>query len=183
MLHQIRKMVGLIIAIIKGYITMDIFNKAWTLEKINIPKAPGLGLMLDQVHYVRYNQRYGSDGLHENLDWDNVEDKVNSFKEEFIYPTIINTEINEKIMQNWLEDRLSQHNFDLMDDEAQGSDNENGDDADDEVGVFNKKSPVEVDSMISEKNDTVKESNDCEKTSESDHLENIQKESNSASVN
>ena len=34
-----------------------------------MPKAPGLGLILNQVHYDGYNKKYGSDGLHEAIGW------------------------------------------------------------------------------------------------------------------
>ncbi|VDM18649.1 unnamed protein product [Hydatigera taeniaeformis] len=56
MLHQIRKMIGLVIAIVKG--------------RTDIPKAPGLGLLLDQVSYARYNERFCADGSHQSIDWE-----------------------------------------------------------------------------------------------------------------
>ena len=45
---------------------------AWLLLLLqcDIPKAPGLGLMLDKVHYDRYNKRFGNDGIHDPIDWD-----------------------------------------------------------------------------------------------------------------
>ncbi|KRT81539.1 hypothetical protein AMK59_6074, partial [Oryctes borbonicus] len=69
MLHQIRKMVGLTIALVKGHASEEIFQKAFTTEDVNIPKAPGLGLVLDFVHYDKYNRRYGQDGIHDTLEW------------------------------------------------------------------------------------------------------------------
>lgn len=129
MLHQIRKMVGLIIAIMRGHTTEDIFKEAFSEEKVNIPRAPGLGLVLEYVHYDRYNTRYGEDGMHEKLVWDEVEREVNEFKEDFIFPTIVNTEVNEKPMVEWL-DKLFKHGFHDVEDENEGdygSDNEGED--------------------------------------------------------
>lgn len=53
MMHQIRKMVGLVLAIIRGHTTKETLAKAFTTERVNIPRAPGLGLVLDYVHYQR----------------------------------------------------------------------------------------------------------------------------------
>jgi len=31
---------------------------------VETPKAPGLGLVLEQPHFVSYNSRFGTDGIH-----------------------------------------------------------------------------------------------------------------------
>ena len=49
MLHQIRKMVGLAIAIVRGITEVDLISKAWEANKLDIPVAPGLGLVLEEV--------------------------------------------------------------------------------------------------------------------------------------
>lgn len=41
--------------------------------QIDVPKAPGLGLMLNQVVYTRYNEKFGSDGIHRPIDWSKYE--------------------------------------------------------------------------------------------------------------
>ncbi|CAG7823342.1 unnamed protein product, partial [Allacma fusca] len=69
MLHQIRKMIGLVMAYMRGFASLETFNKCWTADRIDIPKAPGVGLMLDYVHYQRYDQRFGSDGMHDPITW------------------------------------------------------------------------------------------------------------------
>lgn len=51
MLHQIRKMVTVAIGISRKILTNDILKEAFSVEKICIPVAPGLGLSL---HFVRY---------------------------------------------------------------------------------------------------------------------------------
>lgn len=110
MMHQIRKMIGLVIAIVKGYAAESILELSWGEEKVDVPKAPGLGLVLERVHFEKYNRRFGNDGLHEPLEWTEEEEKIAVFKEQYIYPTIINTEREEKSMVNWL-NTLSIHDF------------------------------------------------------------------------
>ena len=39
----------MVMAIVKGYATMENYHKSWAEERIDVPKAPGLGLMLEQV--------------------------------------------------------------------------------------------------------------------------------------
>lgn len=96
---------------------METLHQALTLEKVNVPRAPGLGLVLDFVHYDRYNNRYGEDGVHEKLLWEEEESAVNEFKEKYIFPTIIETEIKEESMVCWLENKLSRHSYDDFDEE------------------------------------------------------------------
>uniref|UniRef100_A0A8C8VL37 Pseudouridylate synthase 1 homolog n=1 Tax=Pelusios castaneus TaxID=367368 RepID=A0A8C8VL37_9SAUR len=110
MMHQIRKMIGLVIAIMKGYAPESIMERSWGEEKVDIPRAPGLGLVLEKVHFEKYNNRFGSDGLHEPLEWAEAEEKITVFKEQHVYPTIINTEKEEQSMANWLS-TLSLHDF------------------------------------------------------------------------
>ena len=49
MIHQIRKMVGLVVAIVRGHTPEDTIVRAYHKEKVDIPRAPALGLLLDSV--------------------------------------------------------------------------------------------------------------------------------------
>ncbi len=49
MLHQIRKMVGLIIAVVRGYVSEELILDAFNEHKVHIPRAPSLGLLLENV--------------------------------------------------------------------------------------------------------------------------------------
>ncbi|XP_059214039.1 tRNA pseudouridine synthase A [Centropristis striata] len=102
MMHQIRKMIGLVIAVTKGYADEEVIERSWGLEKVDVPKAPGLGLVLDKVHFDRYNKRFGGDGLHERLEWDRENEALQAFKEAHIYPTIVETECQEGSMVSWM---------------------------------------------------------------------------------
>ncbi|XP_020860033.1 pseudouridylate synthase 1 homolog [Phascolarctos cinereus] len=117
MMHQIRKMIGLVIAVMKGYVPESVMERSWGEEKVDIPKAPGLGLVLERVHFEQYNRRFGNDGLHEPLDWVEEEEKMTVFKEQYIYPTIIKTEMEEHSMTSWL-NSLPNHDFDTGSPEA-----------------------------------------------------------------
>ncbi|KAM7051708.1 pseudouridylate synthase 1 homolog isoform 1-T1 [Molossus nigricans] len=110
MTHQIRKMVGLVVAIVKGYAPGDLLERSWGEAKVDVPKAPGLGLVLERVHFETYNRRFGCDGLHEPLDWTQEEAEAAAFKEQHIYPTIISTERHERSMAQWLS-TLPAHDF------------------------------------------------------------------------
>ncbi|KAF7240699.1 tRNA pseudouridine synthase A [Varanus komodoensis] len=122
MMHQIRKMIGLVVAIMKGYASESILERSWGEEKVDVPKAPGLGLVLERVHFEMYNKRFGHDGLHEALEWQEEEEKVAAFKEQHIYPTIIRTEKEERSMATWLE-TLSNHDFNSTASKLQGDNN------------------------------------------------------------
>lgn len=139
-------MIGLIMAISRGRVNEDILNKAFSLEKINIPRAPGLGLMLEFVHYDRYSERYGQDGMHENLFWEEEKEKINNFAEQYIFPTIIDTEINEKPMLTWLE-KLDRHKFDGSQ-EDEDENEEEGEDHDDEGFTENENKVEDADSDL-----------------------------------
>lgn len=102
MMHQIRKMIGLVIAVVKGYAEEEIMERSWGEDKVDVPKAPGLGLVLERVHFDRYNKRFGGDGFHETLEWTQEEDAIAAFKEAHIYPSIVETECLEKSMVNWM---------------------------------------------------------------------------------
>lgn len=112
MLHQIRKMLGLAIGIMRGFAHIDVIEKSFLLDRIDIPKAPGLGLMLEEVHYDKYNYRYGGNGIHERLTWEEYQDVLDKFRHAYVYPNIIQTEAKEYSMLKWLQ-LLPIHSFDV----------------------------------------------------------------------
>lgn len=118
MLHQIRKMVGLILAIVRGHTTAATLERAFGEARIDIPMAPGLGLVLDQVHYDRYNERYASDGIHDALAWHDEEPTIQAFFDTYIRPTMVETEVREASMATWLQ-TLALHSYDVRVDAKQ----------------------------------------------------------------
>ncbi|XP_071552121.1 pseudouridylate synthase 1 homolog isoform X2 [Panulirus ornatus] len=101
-LHQIRKMIGLIMAISRGLADANFITEALTENYVNLPIAPALGLVLEEQHFDYYNKKFGSDGIHEPLKWDKSEKSIQKFREQYISASIVNTEIQEKSMLKWL---------------------------------------------------------------------------------
>lgn len=110
MMHQIRKMIGLAIAVVKGYATEDHLKRSMEDLYMDVPKAPGLGLMLEEVHFDRYNKKFGGDGHHDPVEWESENDAIEEFKNQQIYPVVVETEIEEKSMFNWLK-TLALHSY------------------------------------------------------------------------
>ena len=49
MIHQIRKMIGMTMAVVRGHASETDLVNTWDKERVDVPRAPGLGLMLDEV--------------------------------------------------------------------------------------------------------------------------------------
>ncbi|BES98933.1 tRNA pseudouridine synthase [Nesidiocoris tenuis] len=142
MLHQIRKMVGLAIAVVRGVADESVISKAWEEDKLDIPIAPGLGLVLEEVHYDRYNQRYGSDGMHDSIEWSNEKEFLDEFKRKHILSSIVQTEKEENSMITWLES-LSMHTFDVRLRHRNTADDDDDDETDETKTTDDVKSRVE----------------------------------------
>lgn len=102
MLHQIRKMIAVIVAIARNLVPKEKINEAFRMTKFEIPIAPSLGLCLCYVHYDNYGKRYGADGMHETLDWKECEEEVEKFQKQYIMQHVVNTEISEQTTLKWI---------------------------------------------------------------------------------
>ncbi|XP_077266936.1 pseudouridine synthase 1 [Temnothorax americanus] len=103
MLHQIRKMVATITAVARNMVPEETIDEAFkTMDKMDVPLAPSLGLCLCRVHYDNYSKRYGADGLHETLDWKECEEEVQKFQKAYILQHMVDTEISEQTTLKWL---------------------------------------------------------------------------------
>lgn len=136
MIHQIRKMIGLVIAICRNYCTIDVLNQSWKELKLDIPKAPGLGLLLNKVYYNQYNKKFCSSGERNPLTWEEADLEVEKFKIEKIWHSIIDEEIKKSSLVQWLK-TLNNHTYSAagmkapMDAEYKGV-----------TGVFPRNNPV-----------------------------------------
>lgn len=70
--------------------------------------APGLGLMLERLHFTKYANLYKN---HDPLTFEEFDDDVEKFRREQIHPFIVENEIKEQSMLQWLE-YLVIHKFD-----------------------------------------------------------------------
>ncbi|XP_015110349.1 tRNA pseudouridine synthase A [Diachasma alloeum] len=132
MLHQIRKMVALTISIVRNLATEEAVEESFKPDKWDIPIAPGLGLVLNHVHYDNYNKRYGADGIHEQLEWSDCEEAVQKFHNEFILPHIEETELKEQSMLLWLGD-LAMHKIGPHDEDEENNKQKQDDDEDADI--------------------------------------------------
>lgn len=107
-MHQIRKMIGLLISMVTGYAKEDHFERAFTEPLTDIPKAPGTGLVLMKVHYNAYNKQY--EHSHGNLEWESSQEKLKEFYTKFVMPIIYDEEVENKCMLSWL-DTLPNHDY------------------------------------------------------------------------
>eukprot|EP00249_Psilotum_nudum_P021332 c28072_g1_i3 orf=532-3054(-) len=109
MLHQIRKMIGLAIAIFRDCAPESMLDTALRSDtRVNVPTAPELGLFLDECMYPAYNQKWSS--LHGEISQRGFEEEINQFKNNFIYTHIAATELKEGVMALFLHS-LNDRNF------------------------------------------------------------------------
>lgn len=111
MMHQIRKMIGLMLAVVRGIAPPSLYEEVFDSCVVDLPTAPGLGLVLEQVHYDKYDRAFAD--LHTDLTWNEYEKELNAFRDEFILPTIIKGEIERNSMLSWVES-LNWHTYETV---------------------------------------------------------------------
>jgi tRNA pseudouridine38-40 synthase len=100
MLHQIRKMIGaVLIAIRYGVGEESIRTTLKTKENMHIPKAPAQGLLLERPIFSGMAQKLEKTG-NEALHWEPYEEKIEKFKDDFIYKSIFRETTSENVYQN-----------------------------------------------------------------------------------
>ncbi|RFN48706.1 trna pseudouridine38-40 synthase [Fusarium flagelliforme] len=92
MMHQIRKMVGLASLIVRCGTPMERMKESYQNQKMAIPKAPGLGLLLERPVFENYNRKATESLGLEGIDFDKYEDKIQAFKDKHIYTRIFSVE-------------------------------------------------------------------------------------------
>lgn len=94
MMHQIRKMVGLVSLMVRCGTPLDRIEESYQNQKMAIPKAPGLGLLLERPVFDNYNRK-ASDLGKETIDFSKYEEKIQAFKDKEIYTRIFTVEEKE----------------------------------------------------------------------------------------
>lgn len=104
MLHQIRKMVGLLIMLIRLDCSLCLIERALDplKEKINIPKAPSLGLLLDKAMFEHYNKMGRQQGNKGAIEWESVEGERENLKNTLIYPRMWEEEATYNRFMGWI---------------------------------------------------------------------------------
>lgn len=102
MLHQIRKMVCMAALVVRTGCPITRISDCFGPTKINIPKAPALGLLLECPVYESYNEKLVELG-HNKIDFSGYSDEMDSFKMKFIYDKIYGEEQKEHIYHGFFE--------------------------------------------------------------------------------
>jgi tRNA pseudouridine38-40 synthase len=94
MMHQIRKMVAMAVMVVRCGAPLDLITQSYGPRRISIPKAPGLGLMLERPMFTEYNKKAAGLGR-EAIDFAKYEDQITKFKDEHIYKRMFEVEEKE----------------------------------------------------------------------------------------
>lgn len=93
MMHQIRKMVGMAANIVRCGTSTDRMRESFGDVMISIPKAPGLGLLLERPVFESYNKKVGEKFQDkEQILFDKHEEAMEEFKQREIYDRIFREE-------------------------------------------------------------------------------------------
>ncbi|KAI9250757.1 pseudouridine synthase [Sporodiniella umbellata] len=104
MLHQIRKMVSMGLLIARSDTPISLIEKTFKHDRVNIPKAPALGLLLEKPLFKVYNDQLIKKSHMDRvkLDFEQYTNTIQSFKEKWIYEKIFETELEENIFDSFL---------------------------------------------------------------------------------
>ena len=94
MMHQIRKMVAMAVMTVRSGAPLDLIKESYGNRRISIPKAPGLGLLLERPMFTQANIKLKNLGL-EEVDFAKYDDKIQAFKDEHIYRRMFELEEKE----------------------------------------------------------------------------------------
>ncbi|CEP62465.1 pseudouridine synthase PUS1 LALA0_S05e06260g [Lachancea lanzarotensis] len=96
MLHQIRKMISMATLVTRCSCPTDRILDAYKPQRINIPKAPALGLLLECPVYDGYNKKLEEFGYN-GIDFSKYQEKMDAFKMKYIYDKIYGEEVAENV--------------------------------------------------------------------------------------
>ncbi|GJQ14519.1 hypothetical protein GpartN1_g6310.t1 [Galdieria partita] len=116
LLHQIRKMVGLSIAVSKGWIPKEAFDVGLSKHhRLETPMAPSLGLFLDECLFERYNERILKYHSHSPAveELARIREGAEQFKQQVIYKYIACQERELQVMERWMHLVRTKHPVDV----------------------------------------------------------------------
>jgi tRNA pseudouridine38-40 synthase len=92
MMHQIRKMVGMAALIVRCGCDISRMEESYGNLIMPIPKAPGLGLLLERPVFESYNTMQAEKHGREMINFDKYKETVDEFKQREIYDRIFREE-------------------------------------------------------------------------------------------
>ncbi|ROV97488.1 hypothetical protein VPNG_08707 [Cytospora leucostoma] len=92
MMHQIRKMVAMAVLCVRCATPLELMKQSYGPKRISIPKAPGLGLLLERPVFESYSRKAQASFDKEPLDFSKYEKEIEEFKQKQIYNRIWDTE-------------------------------------------------------------------------------------------
>ncbi|KAF2846394.1 tRNA pseudouridine synthase-like protein [Plenodomus tracheiphilus IPT5] len=92
MMHQIRKMVGMAALTVRCGTDPKIMEESFGNTVVRIPKAPGLGLLLERPVFDSYNEKQARAAGRESIDFKKFDKEIQEFKEREIYQRIFREE-------------------------------------------------------------------------------------------
>ncbi|KAH9209858.1 pseudouridine synthase [Leptodontidium sp. 2 PMI_412] len=92
MMHQIRKMVAMVALLVRCGTSLSIINDSYGTANISIPKAPGLGLLLERPVFDSYNHKAVNEFKREKINFDKYQKEMDEFKQREIYDRIFREE-------------------------------------------------------------------------------------------
>lgn len=101
MLHQIRKMIGLAVAVMRNCAPESIYDVAFRKDvNLNVPTAPEVGLYLDECMFTSYNKKWKDS--HEAVSMELYHEEAEEFKVKYIFTHIAAMEHKEGAVALWL---------------------------------------------------------------------------------
>ena len=92
MMHQIRKMMGMVSLIIRFGCPVDRIDETFQHVEAPIPKVPGLSLMLERPVFENYNKGPAEKFGREAIDFEKYKDEIEAFKRKEIYERMFKEE-------------------------------------------------------------------------------------------
>ena len=92
MMHQIRKMIAMIALVIRCGCDPSRINETFGNVRVNVPKVPGLGLLLERPVFDSYNSGRAEKFGREKIGFDKYEKVLEEFKRREIYERIFREE-------------------------------------------------------------------------------------------
>ncbi|CAZ80377.1 unnamed protein product [Tuber melanosporum] len=92
MMHQIRKMVGMVMMVVRTGCPLERIKEACGPRVVSIPKAPSLGLLLESPVFDAYNRKAERDFQKEPIDFSKYAKEIGAFRDKMIYTKLFEEE-------------------------------------------------------------------------------------------